>query len=317
MKIIAFHENSLNIRGSSVSLYDYAHYNEIMLGNKSIILIPKSSIKERKNDQIAINKFKKRFRLFFYDDFEQILEDEKCDVFYVIKYGTNDGIFSRKIKTCVHCVFSMTEEHGDVYAGVSQQIAEKFGKTLFVPHMISLEQSKTDENLRAKLGIPLNGKVFGYHGGNDSFNILFAIESVKRAVRVLDNIWFVFINIPKFDNHPNIFFLEKITDPDEKNKFISTCDACIEAQRYGQSFGLSLGEFSVNNKPIITYGGYDVMNDNYKKILGNNALYYNNQEELMNIFSDFDKSLYINKDLNFYKEYSPEKVMEQFAKIFL
>ena len=59
------------------------------------------------------------------------------------------------------------------------------------------------------------------------------------------------------------------------------------------------------------------MNDNYKKILGNNALYYNNQEELMNIFSTFDKNLYMNKDLNFYKEYSPEKVMEQFNKIFL
>jgi hypothetical protein len=84
----------------------------------------------------------------------------------------------------------------------------------------------------------------------------------------------------------------------------------------GQSFGLSLADFSVNNKPIITFGGI-VLNDNYKKILGDKALYYTNEGELLEILETFDKNKYIGKDLNCYKEYTPVKVMEQFKKVFI
>ena len=250
------------------------------------------------------------FELFFYEDMndlERILEDEHCDILYVIKYGNNDGICSQKVKTVVHCVFSMQEPHGNVYAGVSSQISEKHGKTLYVPHLIGLKPSTTGENLRKDLGIPENARVFGYMGGNDSFNIVFAIETVKRAVRVLDNVYFVFVNIPRFDNHPSIIFLDKI---------VMTCDACLEAQRLGQSFGLTLGEFSINNKPIIVFKGI-VLNDNYTKILGDNALYYYDENSLMDIISNFNRDNYINRDLNCYKEFTPENVMDRFKKIFI
>ena len=36
MKIL-FIENHLNVRGTTLALYDYAHFNETILGNKSII----------------------------------------------------------------------------------------------------------------------------------------------------------------------------------------------------------------------------------------------------------------------------------------
>ena len=317
MKKIAFHDNTLTIRGTTVSLYDYANYCEKFFNYESIIVIPINSI--TKNDDIAIKKFIKRFKLFFYkdlDDLENILEKEKCDVFYAIKYGTNDGIFSKKIKSCIHCVFNMNDEHGDVYAGVSEQIAMKFGKTLYVPHMISLEPSITKENLRETLNIPKEATVFGYHGGYDSFNITFAIEVVKKAVRVLDNVYFIFVNIPKFDNHSNIIFLKKIIDDEDKNRFISSCDACLEAQSLGQSFGLSLAEFSINNKPIITFGGV-VLNDNYKRILKDKAIYYHNEQELLDIIANFNKNDYKDKDLNCYKEYCPENVMKIFKQVFL
>ena len=32
---IAFFENFLNVRGTTVALFDYAHYNEVLLGNQS------------------------------------------------------------------------------------------------------------------------------------------------------------------------------------------------------------------------------------------------------------------------------------------
>ena len=315
---IAFHIYFFCIRGTSTAIYDYAHYSEKLLGNESIIVVPKSSITENKNIEIALDKFKKRFMIFYYDDMQnldEILEDEKCDLLYIIKYGTNDGVYSTKTKTCIHCVFDMTDKHGDVYAGVSEQIMRKFNRSLFVPHMV-MEPSSSLENLREELGIPENGIVFGYHGGIDSFNIQFAVSAVKKACRVIPNVYFIFVNIPRFDTNPNIFFLNKFVNSEDKNKFINTCDCCLEAQQLGQSFGLSLADFSVNNKPIITFGGI-VLNDNYKNILGDKALYYLNEAELLDILETFDKNKYIGKDLNCYKEYTPTKVMDKFKKVFI
>ena len=314
---IAFHIYFFCVRGTSTALFDYAHYSETILGYKSIFVVPKSSILENKNIDIALKKFQKRFEIFYYDDLnnlENILQKEDCDMLYVIKYGTNDGVFSRKIKTCIHCVFDMSQKHGDVYAGVSEQIASKFGNSLFVPHMV-MESNKTNENLRNKLGISDNSTVFGYHGGRDSFNIHFVINAVKKAARFFPNIYFVFVNIPKFDDRPNIIFLKKIVEVEDKSKFINTCDCCLEAQSLGQSFGLSLSDFSVNNKPIITYGGI-VMNDNYKKILGDKAIYYYDEKGLLEILRNFRKDDYKNVDINCYKDYSPQNVITIFNNIF-
>ena len=86
---IAFHIYFFCIRGTSTAIYDYAHYSEKLLGNESIIVVPKSSITENKNIEIALDKFKKRFMIFYYDDMQnldEILEDEKCDLLYIIKY---------------------------------------------------------------------------------------------------------------------------------------------------------------------------------------------------------------------------------------
>jgi hypothetical protein len=38
MKKIAFHANQLGLRGTETSMFNYADYNEKILGNKSIIL---------------------------------------------------------------------------------------------------------------------------------------------------------------------------------------------------------------------------------------------------------------------------------------
>jgi hypothetical protein len=315
--IIAFHTPQIDIRGSCVAIYDYAHYNEKILGNKSIIVVPSISLSNGKNQQIAVQKFEKRFDVFYYTsdyDLENILSN--CNIIYYIKYGKNDGFLSKKIKNVIHCVFDLSDPHGEVYAAVSYTLAKKFEKELFVPHIVGLESSKTKENLRDILCIPKDAIVFGYHGGYECFNIDFVKEVVKDIVRERKDIYFVFINIEKFDNHSQILFREKIVDPDDKNKFISTCDAMLHAQKLGETFGLSIAEFSINNKPIITYGGA-VWNDTYKNILKEKGIYYTNYFELYNILSNFDKELYKDKDLNCYKEYSPEIVMKKFKEVFI
>ena len=95
-----------------------------------------------------------------------------------------------------------------------------------------------------------------------------------------------------------------------------SCDGMIHAQSLGETFGIAIGEFSVNNKVIICFGGY-CWNDNFKKILGDKAIYYMNEEHLLYIFAQFNKKDYEGKDLNCYKDYSPNIVMQKFKQVFI
>jgi hypothetical protein len=320
MKKVAFHTPALDVRGTNISVYDYAHFNEVLLKNKSIVIVPKSSIDKNLNDIEAVIKFQNRFTVIFYttiDDMDNKLVSNNCDVMYCIKYGVNDGIFSSKIKTVIHCVFDMSQRHGDVYAGVSHQLVEKYNERLYVPHMISLEPSiQSNDNLRGRLCISKDAIVFGRIGGETTFDIPFVKEAIRKLVRINPNIYFLFISTEPFDNHTNVVFFPKTADPIVKSRFINTCDAMIHAQFLGETFGIAIGEFSVNNKPIICYGG-SVFNDNYKRILKDKAIYYTNQDNLLDILYNFKKEDFINKDLNCYKEFSPENVMTKFKEVFL
>ena len=89
MKKVAFHTPTLDVRGTNISVYDYAHFNEVLLFNKSIILVPMSSIDNCLNDLEAVLKFQKRFTVIFYttkEDLENKLLSNDCDVLYCIKY---------------------------------------------------------------------------------------------------------------------------------------------------------------------------------------------------------------------------------------
>lgn len=46
---IAFFDNYLTERGTTVSLFDYAYYNETLLNNKSFIIHKKNNNKSRFN----------------------------------------------------------------------------------------------------------------------------------------------------------------------------------------------------------------------------------------------------------------------------
>lgn len=312
---IAFYSRDLDVRGTCTAMYDYAHYNELLLKNESVIITQRIN---SRHDEIAVEKFKKRFNIFFYDTIEEIQDFVvDCDIFYYIKFGKNDNFLLKNIKNIIHCVFDMTEPHGDVYAAVSETLAKKFDKTLFVPHMIGLPPSTDpNDNLRKTLNIPEDAIVFGRHGGQDTFNIQFTKDVINIAVEKNSNLYFVFVNTPRFGDHPNLIFLDKIITYEEKNRFINTCDAHLECGNLGHTFGLSMGEFSINNKPIILYGGY-TWNNAHKDILKDKGIYFYNDTDFYNILMTFNPQEYKDKDLNCYKEYSPEKVMAIFEKVFI
>lgn len=315
---IAFHMDQICVRGTSVAVYDYMRYNESILKNKSILILPESS--KTRNDPQGVARFSSAFAIYTYanlDALETLLEEEKCSILYCIKYGKNDGVLSKKVKTVVHCVFDMSEPHGDVYAGVSSALAKKYGKELFVPHMIGLTPGNPGDNYRALLRIPADAKVFGRYGGDDTFNIQFCWEVINEIVHGCSDIYFLFINTPQVVKHPNIFYFNKITSEEDKNRFINTCDAHLECGTLGHSFGLAIGEFSVNNKPIIAYKSPTLWNTSHLDILGDKGLYFTNKEEFRSVLLNFNKKTWEGKDMNCYKEYSPEKVMAIFSEVFI
>lgn len=317
--IIAFHTPNLNFRGSCVALRNYALYNETLLNNKSIIITNYNSIND---DEIAFKWFHKRFPIFQYidiNDLEKILQTNNCDILYCIKYGNNDGIYSKYIKTVIHCVFDMSEPHGDIYAGVSKTLSTKFGSKCFVPHIV--DQNKHNKKycrhyFRKKFNIQSNHIVFGRHGGIDTFNLEFAKKIISKIVRTYKHIYFIFINAPIWDTHPQIIYLPPTTDSNEKLYFISACDAMIVPETMGHTFGLSIGEFSVNNKPVICYNGL-VWNTCHLDILGDKGIYFNTEDKLYDILTTFNPEKYKDKDLNAYKDFTPEKVMKQFKQVFI
>lgn len=323
---IAFHDTHIGIRGTSVALYDYAYYNEEILKNKSIIIVP-SIEKNSENDILGFEKFSKRFQIFIYnnhEELENILKKEKCDILYCIKYGKNDNIISKKIKTVIHCVFDMSDKHGDVYAGVSKTLAEKYNQNLYVPHMIGLKVQY--ENYREKLNISQNSIVFGRYGGLDTMNLDFCWRAIENILKNFDNIYFLFMNTPKKFEHEKIIYLPKTSKDIEKSKFIQTCDAYIECGSMGHTFGLSIGEFSIHNKPIIAYlgnkinyvdGTKNLWNNAHIEILGDRGIYFRDEKEFFHILTTFDPKKYEKMNLNCYEEYSPENVMEIFKKIFI
>lgn len=317
---IAFHSPQLCLRGTSVAMYDYARFNEELLENESIIVLPISNL--YKNDPQAVKKFSNRFAIFLYEDMNhlnRILKNENCNVLYCIKYGKNDNVFSTEVKTVIHCVFDMSEPHGNVYAGVSREIALKYNKLRYVPHMVSIKPI-LDVSLREKLKIPKSAIVFGRYGGLDTFNLEFCKTVISRLVNEREDLFFLFINTPKFYDHVRIVHLPTVIYDYDKSVFINTCDAHIECGTMGHSFGLAIAEFSVHNKPVIAYvekktGTF--YNNAHINILKDKGLYYSNEEEFETLLRTFDPKNYRNKDNNAYRDYTPEKVMDRFKEVFL
>lgn len=316
---IAFWDNCLCERGTSVSLYDYAYYNQTILGNQSIILFNKTN----KNNHInAIKKFNNNFTVFGVTHFSEvdiILENEKCDILYVIKGGENEGQFSKKIKTVIHCVFNCNEPHGDIYSSIGPWISGNNGKYPVVPHMINLPNH--NNNMRQTLNIEEDALVYGSYAGKNEFNIPFVKESIAEICKLFENdlnykIYFIFANINKFIEHKNVIFMDAIVDLNEKVRFINTCDAMVHAQHLGETFGLSIAEFSSKNKPIISLKG-GTANIGHVHLLGYKALWYLSKNDFMKIILNFDKKLYSKFDWNAYRDYNPRNVMNIFKKVYI
>ena len=312
---IAFHDNQLCERGTTISLYDYAYYNKHLLGNETIILYnPNHSTKSV--DEV-VEKFKKEFQVFPYTNWNkqanEILKRENCDILYMQKAGDWDGKMANPdvCKTVIHCVFNTSYKHGDVYARISDCFGSNYP---VVNYMVNLPI--VNEDMREKLNIPSDAIVLGRHGGMDQFNILYVQQAIDEITDKNENIYFIFVNTQKFCKIKNIIHLNKIIDLNEKVKFINTCDGMIHARQMGETFGAAVSEFSIKNKPVITCKGYD---NAHLDILNEKCFIYYDKASVLDIFENFINN--INsikvKEWNAYKNYTPENIMKKFNEVFI
>jgi hypothetical protein len=314
---IVFWENQLCERGTSVSTFNYAYYNRQLLGNESIIMY---DISNDRSDPEVVRQFQTYFQVIgitHFCDVDKILSILKCDIFYIIKCGPNDGKISNVCKTVVHCVFNYLEPHGNVYAGISPWIKGWDGSIncRVVPHMIDLP-NKTNQTFRQELNIPEEAVVFGRHGGYAQFDIPFVQETVYYVAKENPHIYFLFVNTQPFcPSLPNIIYLSKIIDLTLKEIFINTCDAMIWGRSDGETFGLAIGEFSIKNKPVFATF-HQHMDLAHVHLLGEKGIWYN-EHSLKEMLVNFNKTEMAKKDWNAFQDYTPEKVMEVFKKIFI
>jgi hypothetical protein len=311
MKKIAFHSNQLGIRGTEVAMYQYAKYNEEILGNKSVIV----SFPNR--DHGAIEKFRERFEVVLMEwcEYETYLTQNNFDYLYLIKMGTNDGYCLQTVPCLIHAVFRFNDPHGHKYFYVSDWLAKDQGydpETYSLPHICE-KLPEAEYNFREKHNIPENARVFGCYGGSTEFNIESTKQAIRKAVEEHDDIYFIFMNIQEFADHPQIKFYPGNYDLKEKSAFVNACDAMIHARRGGETFGLAVSEFALSNKPVITY---ELSGErSHLDILGERAILYKGYEDLLDIFVNFPLYIkYTDYDLP-YKQFSPELIMKKFEKL--
>lgn len=314
---IAYHGNALCIRGTSVAMYDYAHYNEVLYNHQSVILYDMTNPFNREK---GFQHFAKRFQVIGYTDFSQvdkILKDEKIDFYYSIKSGEYDHKVPKYCPVGVHVVFCHNDPHGTKYVYIAEWLSQKMsgGKLPFVPHIFQLPPPNKD--FRKEMGIPSDAIVFGRHGCEEDFNVGYAVEAVKQISKERDDIYFVFLNTNKFcEDRKNIIHLPANTDLQYKSNWISACNAMIHARQYGEIFSMSIGEFLFHDKPIITWsGGKDL---GHVHMLDSKGIYYSSYDECYKQLNEFHPKKY---PVGYFKSiadpYSPENVMKKWNDVFL
>jgi len=319
---IAFHTNTLCHRGTTVAILDYAKYNEEILGNTSFIVYPKTFndpgvSPDSLTQPDVVESIQKKFTVFAYDNLQQLESfcvDNSIDYTYFIKAGYNDGLLLKSTKNLVHAVFQANQPHGDKYAYISSWLSKIMSddEIDYVPHIVNLPKTKIS-NFREKLYISENKIVIGRIGGLHQFDIRWVCQTIASFAYQNPNYVFVFVNTFKFVDAPNILFVDAIIDEQEKTDFILSCDAMIHARSDGESFGLAICEGLFHNKPVFCYnGGRD---KHHVQLLENSGLLYNNPDDLRHMLTNVKS--YCDDYSGIVEQFSPEKVMDKFKKVFL
>ena len=308
-----------------MSAFNYAHYNETILGNKSFIICFTEAVQQHMcyfGDRVSFPKFQSRFPILQINDIsemKEIISKHNLDFFYTQTHGGQDFYqFDNtnlwgSCRTIKHCVFETRCPESNFYISIAKCLNSRLHTNIpVIPYIVSLPDC--DENMRKELGIPFDAMVIGRYGGYNQFNLSIAHDAIKEFLNTSKNTYFLFMNTENFYEHPNIIYLDATTDSVSKTRFVNTCDAMIHARYIGETFGLAVAEFSLKNKPVMTCRIGDVEHIN---ILKDKALVYTSKEELLNMLTNIRDIIKTKDDWNAYREYSPIEVMRRFNDMIL
>jgi len=313
---VAFHSRLLTERGSEGAMLDYARLNRVILRNESIICLPDrpgfagNPLLQKWREEFEVIQYRNKY------DLGRILEKEAAEVLYLTKPGPFDGFLVPGVKNCVHAQFLCDEFHGDAYAYLSSWMSQGMTgeKNSFVPFYVP--KLVSEESLRKELGIPEDAKVFGRHGGRDTFNIPFAQRAVAEHAKSCPENHFLFLNtepIRGTERFPNVHYLPATVDPVAKAKFLATCDAMLHARWHGETFGLAVAEFAALGKPVITFA--ESRERAHLEMLGSAALLYRNPGELRMMLRNFQRRPAVGTEYDQHAD--PQLVMKRFQEKFL
>jgi hypothetical protein len=328
---IAIHSNQFDGRGTGKTPYDYGVALRDILGHEVVYITTHDDPNE------GLPRIGKEFPVFQYNgnanrapavdvkrQIEKIVSDQKIDFVQMMKSGANDFINPENCKTGTHYIFDGKQPHGNVFAAVSNALARKFGLTAYVPHII--QRIEPNKDIRAALNIPKDALVIGRHGGKESFDLAFVHRAVEQVLKTRKDVYFLFLSTNPFINHERAIFFPWVSNEIGIFNFINACDVMLHARHMGETFGLSVGEFSVSNKPVITWSGkmpwsgeintgYDTAHLDH---LGNKALLYDDFNSLVKLIGGLDVNFIRSQNWDMFTEkFSPKSVITQYKDVFL
>lgn len=324
---IGFFVKHFTFRGTETVLMQYAYYNQTILNNQSVIITTKQ--KHPFSLPEVEEQFKKVFKRIIYIDniqeIKQLYDNRIIDAIYFIKRGEKDEYWIDGMPNLIHCVFTTSEPHGNVYAGVSPLVANQ--KFPYVEHIIELQEYNVD--YRKFLNIPQDALVIGRHGGHDTFNLEYVKDAMFELLNERNDIYFILAVKPQMfygeqRTHDRLIFCEPFFDPKIKRTFLNTCDLMLHASNHGETFGISILEFCYLNKGIIfdPNGEYQ----QYTRYLGDKGHKYINKTQLKFIINKFkrknnqlyyENKMYDPKTKEIASRFTPENIMKDFERVFL
>lgn len=321
---ILLHSNSLNERGTTRAILDYANF----LKSSSIDVYIAYDGSDNSNQTKIIEQVSGQYETISYREFSHFEKQwaNKFDVAYFIKYGTFDGKLMNSCPNLVHAVFQTYQPHGEEYFYVSEWLSKRMrfmnlgkirqidprffdsflpSKFDFVPHIVELPESRP--GYLDKFNFPDYVKIGGRHGGYDTFDVDFVKRTLLKVLDQHSDIVLVFANTRKFVEHPRIKYIPTLTTRQEVSDFLGALDFYLHARSRGESFGLSLLEAMYSKVPVFSYsGGID---GNHRTVLrDSSSSLFRNERELLSRIENLDEYEDLDRNFELATRYSQAKV---------
>ena len=256
---------------------------------------------------------------------DELLTKLKATHLYAHKSSGPDNLHMSKLPDVCNVMHYMFHARRPGAEEVSLRISDAVtGTAPVVMYMVEdpLEADLAQPDMREQLGIPADATVIGRYGGMNSFDIRCVQEAVCEVAKSSSNTYFLFANTEPFKSGchkgvDRIIMLPSMESKAERVRFIKTTDAMVHARGGGESFGLAVGEWSVQNKPVFTTrtAGDRTAQMAHADILGNRAQLYTCSDVAAKLVG-FDRAAAAARtDWNAYAGNSVAAIMARFMRL--